>query len=871
VSASTEVGKMCNFSVVYDLAVSKGIQAACAATEFCEFAKEAAMDGTCMAYDKCNPPGSPLSKDACTKHANCTFLTDSITNDTMCLAKAVASGFGDEDGVNVDIDGGLITVDGDKFTTPCGVYFGEKQCNEAETKDSATPRCIYTDFLCQDYDVCRSSGANANERACNDAGACSFKRDSADSLTGTCGKAPKLVAGKEAGNYTCVPYMEDDFTVEPGGGSGSGYGFLGGGATTAATTTVAATGCCTTVKANQINYCLNDYTRVQCEEEEQARAEQLAGFRAIYWESGSCQVSDCDNLKPTAAPTTVTINPDLAPVSAGTRVFIALANARVAQNGQPDKADIIYELRKALGLTNTNMPTDAKNLLTLSREHGGMVVSFAGVKEESRPSVKALKAGVAGAKGYPMRTDVLLQISDTSRQSGFRLEKKFGRVISTAEIFDGAVPAFLAIVSYPTVPPVTTTTLPVTAKKKTTATQARADARQTTEESSTSTSEAPIPTITVNLDVRCKYGLRRVREDCGLKARDTFLQASGFPLVAWTNVVQYIESGTNKVHLEFEDTEQREVDKAEKVWNNLKKDSTARCFAVAGGDRKCIGADVVVATQATAAPKARTQKKPKVTPPAVILTEKRDEEELLSEAQNSADAANAAVTKAQEALEVVKGNMSAPVYIEAAKALAEKKAAKVTADKVVADAQKAVAEKKAKDAAAKAGQNDAKGQVRDVAKAQQEVLEKLVKANGCDEAKNADKQVEDDAFVGTCTELVAAEASAAATASDGTEAGDSPSSSSGSSSTGQIVAVVIVMVAVLVAGIIGIVIIRRKMEERSMQMGSAMQTYGNPVYAQGPGGVDEAGDGYLDVAEGAKKPQNAAPAKKGLVRQESLC
>lgn len=89
----------------------------------------------------------------------------------------------------------------------------------------------------------------------------------------------------------------------------------------------------------------------------------------------------------------------------------------------------------------------------------------------------------------------------------------------------------------------------------------------------------------------------------------------------------------------------------------------------------------------------------------------------------------------------------------------------------------------------------------------------------------------------------------------------------------QVGAVVIVMVAILVAGIIGIIMIRKKMEERAFEMGSGMAAYANPTYAAGAagGGIDEAGDGYLDVAEGGKKPQNAAPAKKGLVRQESLC
>lgn len=99
---------------------------------------------------------------------------------------------------------------------------------------------------------------------------------------------------------------------------------------------------------------------------------------------------------------------------------------------------------------------------------------------------------------------------------------------------------------------------------------------------------------------------------------------------------------------------------------------------------------------------------------------------------------------------------------------------------------------------------------------------------------------------------------------------DTVDSDSSNIDTVEVVVVVVVMILILIAGLAIIYCIRRHLEDRAMEMGSAMQTYGNPVYQAGA--VDEAGDGYLDVNEGQKgMPRAAAPAKKGLVRQESLC
>lgn len=101
----------------------------------------------------------------------------------------------------------------------------------------------------------------------------------------------------------------------------------------------------------------------------------------------------------------------------------------------------------------------------------------------------------------------------------------------------------------------------------------------------------------------------------------------------------------------------------------------------------------------------------------------------------------------------------------------------------------------------------------------------------------------------------------------------------------DIIIVVVIMVALALIATVMIVIIKRKLDNAALEQ-SAHATYSNPVYAgpqNGMGGygghpanargsvasVD--GEGYLDVAEsGGTVPANA-PAKKGLVRQESLC
>merc|ERR1719473_493619 len=100
-------------------------------------------------------------------------------------------------------------------------FFEEQSCVSAATKGSKVPRCMYSDDgTCGTYDICRSKKATENERACETTEGCKWKRDSASSLEGTCGKAPsKLVSG---GNYTCVPFYGDDSIEDVLGGASSG-------------------------------------------------------------------------------------------------------------------------------------------------------------------------------------------------------------------------------------------------------------------------------------------------------------------------------------------------------------------------------------------------------------------------------------------------------------------------------------------------------------------------------------------------------------------------------------------------------------------------------------------------------------------------
>jgi len=805
VSESTDADKLCNFTAVYALEMTKGAQAACAATEFCAFSKEAAMDGTCQAFDACNPPGKTMTEDLCDdvkKNGTkiCQFITDTIANIDMCVAKATVDGFNDLDGVQIDDVTGDLTIDTNgidkKFAAPCPILFSATDCNAAVDEKTKEKRCQYADFMCQDYDACRSKGANENERACERAGECSFKRDSPDSLTGTCGKKPTLVQGK-GGNYTCVPYYGNDQTDEPGYGSSGDYAdFIGGGITTVATTTAAPSGCCntlTTKNGRQSNFCNQDFTETQCEVGHRAAVENGAYFTTLYWTSGECQISSCDNFKPTDAPTTVTLNPDLQPVSAATRVFIGLASARVAAV-QSDQTSLLYEVRSALDLSQNNMPnTDA---LSFSKAHGGIVVSFP-ASAVDRPTVQQLKAGVANAKGKPLRADVLVQTVSTTLLRGFALNTVFGRKINTVEIVGDDLSLY-AVPAYPTVPRATTTTLPVTAKKKTTAPPRT---KETTQSTSSSTAEPEIHTV--NLNVKCTYGRKDNNNLCAQGALDTFLKQGDLESRRG-DAVAYVTPGSGSIVIEFTDVDYNVLARAEKVFE--KAAVAQKCFSVMG-EKKCIGS--VDSVQATTLPKTERVKQKKTDKP-----EPTERQPLSTKAPS--------VDRAEENLAVAKAK------VEAAKA-ANKTATEIAVlQKEVESSMKALTEATARAAAAKAQKA-----------ADEEKVDAAAKADADAKSDNAGSSGDDGSGV------------------DGVQVG----------------AVVIVMVAILVAGIIGIIMIRKKMEERAFEMGSGMAAYANPTYAAGAagGGIDEAGDGYLDVAEGGKKPQNAAPAKKGLVRQESLC
>jgi hypothetical protein len=159
-------------------------------------------------------------------------------------------------------------------------------------------------------------------------------------------------------------------------------------------------------------------------------------------------------------------------------------------------------------------------------------------------------------------------------------------------------------------------------------------------------------------------------------------------------------------------------------------------------------------------------------------------------------------------------------------------------------------------------------------------------ASGTDTSELEDQKNKINANINTLDRMLAAvqaTTTEAPTRAGTTTAADvAGESSSKKIKSSDIIIVVVIMVALALIATVMIVIIKRKLDNAALEQ-SAHATYSNPVYAgpqNGMGGrpanargsvasVD--GEGYLDVAEsGGTVPANA-PAKKGLVRQESLC